>query len=271
MTEKQNHDKMQKTDKNALNFTILKYFLVTVLACVAAVFYFFAVSICLSPKSMITSCQKMGWKGGELLCYERIYDKSGKIEDLYNFTVSSINAKNNKQTILCIATLQDRNDYDAFCEKIDLSAKQTVKIEYVAYVGNLDSYLENQKVLALYNSGKKSKAKQEAFSNLESQNKYSFSLDAYVSCLGDNKAKLSALADEVFENKTILEHVDERISLLEYSSLGKIEQVMSVYTLLKVNKIKYQLLVAQDKTEQANAVQEEISRLQNEYTSLIAE
>ena len=149
--------------------------------------------------------------------------------------------------------------------------KQTVKIEYVAYVGNLDSYLENQKVLALYNSGKKSKAKQEAFSNLESQNKYSFSLDAYVSCLGDDKAKLSALADEVFENKTILEHIDERISLLEYSSLGKIDQVMSVYTLLKVNKIKYQLLVAQDKTEQANAVQAEISRLQNEYTSLIAE
>ena len=270
MTEKQNFDKMQKTNKNALNFTILKYFLVTVFACVVAVFYFFAVSICLSPKSMISTCQKMGWKGGELLCYERIYDKSDKIEDLYNFTVASINAKNNKQTISCIAMLQDRNDYDAFCEKLDLSAKETVKIEYVAYVGNLDSYLENQKVLALYNCGKKSKAKQEAFANLESQNKYCFSLDAYVSCLGESKTKLSALADEKFEGKTILEHIDERISLLEYSSLEKVEKVMSVYTLLKINKIKYAILVSQDKTEQANATQEEISRLQNEYASLIA-
>ena len=269
MAENQNVDKMQNTDKNALNFTILKYFLVTLFACVVAVFYFFAVSICIAPKNMISTCQKMGWKGGELLCYERIYDKSEKIEDLYNLTVASINAKNNKKTISCISELQKQDNYDAFCEKLDLSAKRTVKIEYVAYVGNLDSYLENQKVLALYNSGKKAKAKNEAFKNLKSQNKYSFSLDAYVSCLGDNKTKLSALSQEEFENKTIMEFIDDRISLLDYSSLSNVEQVMSVYTLLKINKIKYALFNAQEKTGQANAVQEEIFRLQTEYASLI--
>lgn len=271
MAENVNLDKKQKNNKNALNFTILKYFVVTVFSCVVAVFYFFAVSFCILPKNMISVCQKMGWKGGELLCYERIYSSSNKIEDLYNLTLASINAENNKQTVSCINMLQEDERYDAFCEKLDLSAKQTVKIEYIAYVGNLDSYLENQKVLALNGCGKKQQSKQEAFKNLKSQNKFSFSLDAYVSCLGENKSVLSSLANEEFENKTIMECIDDRINLLDYASVGKVDKVMSVYTLLKINKVKYSLLFAQDKTEQANAVLEEISRLQNEYTLLVSE
>lgn len=273
MSKTENCSKMQNSVKNGEIFTILKYAFATLFACVVAVFYFFAVSFCLFPKTAISASEKMGWKGGEVLGYETIYKRSGKIEDLYNLTVACIKANRNGQTIACISKIQESVEYNAFCEKLDISAKQTVKKEYVAYVANLDSYLQNQKVIALYKTGQKEKSETEAIADLERQNRYSFALDAYVSCLDglkNEKTLLANLANKEYNGKTVLQLIDEKIALLEYSSLSEVDQILSVYTLLKANKVKYALQNAQENTSQAEATKQEILRLQTEFASLTA-
>lgn len=273
MIKSEKNVKMQYVAKNSELFTILKYAFATLFACVVAVFYFFAVSFCLFPKTAISASEKMGWKGGEVLGYERIYQKSGKIEDLYNLTIATIKANRHGQTISCIADLQANVDYEAFCEKLDNSAKQSVKKEYVAYVANLDSYLQNQKVVAFYKNGQKAKAEATAIADLERQNRYTFALDAYVSCFVGAKNEnqlLSALADEEYKGKTILQLIDDKIALLEYSSLNETEQIMSVYTLLKINKVKYAMQSAKGLDVDAENTRQEISHLQTEYANLVA-
>lgn len=272
-TKNENNVKMQNTAKNSELFAILKYAFATLFACVVAVFYFFAVSFCLFPKTAISASEKMNWKGGEVLGYEQIYKKSGKIEDLYNLTLATIKANRHGQTISCIQKLQEDVDYEAFCEKLDNSAKQSVKKEYVAYVANLDSYLQNQKVVALYKNGKKTKAEATAIADLERQNRYTFALDAYVSCFAsakNEKQLLASLADEEYKSKTILQLIDDKIALLEYSSLNEIEQIMSVYTLLKINKVKYAMQSAKGLDADAENTKQEITRLQSEYATLVA-
>lgn len=265
----ENSVKMQNIDKNNTIFTILKTSLLTMIACVVAVFYFFAVAFCLSPNLMIKTSRKMGWTGGEILGFQKVYEKSGKIEDLYNLTVLCIGNEKNKQIVKYVNELQDFDEYDEFCEKLDLSAIQNSKIQYVAYVGNLDSYLESQKVSALFKQGKKSEAERRAIANLKSENKFSFSLETYVECLKGNKEKLSKLANKTFDDKTVFEWIEQRISLLQYDSLADEYKALSIYTLLKINKTKYHLLEAVGNSEAMENVQIEISRLQNEYSSLM--
>ena len=148
-----------------------------------------------------------------------------------------------------------------------------MKKEYVAYVANLDSYLQNQKVVALYKNGKKTKAEATAIADLERQNRYTFALDAYVSCFAgakNEKQLLASLADEEYKSKTILQLIDDKIALLEYSSLNEIEQIMSVYTLLKINKVKYAMQSAKGLDADAENTKQEITRLQSEYATLVA-
>lgn len=265
----ENPAKMQNMSKNNTIFTILKTFLLTLFVCVVAVFYFFAVAFCISPNMMVKTSRKLDWTGGEILGLQKVYEKSGKIEDLYNLTVVCIGNEKNKQIVKYINELQDFEDYDEFCEKLDLSAIQNSKIQYVAYVGNLDSYLESQKVSALFGQGKKSEAEKCAIANLKSENKFSFALETYVDCLKGNKEKLSNLANKTIDDKTVLEWIEQRISLLQYDSLPDEYKALSIYTLLKINKTKYHLLEAVGNSEAMENVQTEISRLQNEYSSLM--
>ena len=64
--------------------------------------------------------------------------------------------------------------------------------------------------------------------------------------------------------------IDDKIALLEYSSLNEIEQIMSVYTLLKINKVKYAMQSAKGLDADAENTKQEITRLQREYATLVA-
>lgn len=266
----ENKDKMQNNSKKALNFTILRTSLLTIFICVVAVFYCVLIVFCVSPTTAISISENMGWKGGELLGYQQIYNKSNNIEDLYNFTVASINAGRNKQTLKCIAQLQERVDYNEFCEKMDISTRDSVPLEYVAYLGSVDAYLQNQKVVALFNSKQQSVAKQVAIEDLKRNNKYSFALDTYLSCLKNiSNQALIDLANSTFQSHTILEWLDIKISTINYLEQPKPEQLVGVYTLLKINKVKYRFYVALENQEAVAQVQTQITNLQAKYANLL--
>lgn len=262
--------RLQKNEQNNVNITIIKSFLITLLTVFVVVFNFFAVGICLFPKRTASLCEKLNFKGGVALCYEKIYDSSGKISDLYNLTTANIKANRNKDVIKNIDKLQKSEEYNDFCERVDKAAINKTEISYVAYVGNVDSYLESQKIIALFNLNKKSDAKDEAITDLSRANKYSFALETYVSEMLDAKKEddLKGLLDEIVDGKTILYLVDDQIAALDYTGLDKVSQVMSVYTLLKIQKTKYNIYNIDKNTEKMQDAEAEITRLQKIYSNL---
>lgn len=262
-------EKMQKQNENGYFFTILKTSLLTVFVCVVAIFYFFAISFCLFPKFMVKTCSKMNWTGGEVLAYQRIYERSDEIEDLYNLTMACINLEKNDLAVKNIDKLQEHEDYAEFCEKLDLSAMQSSEKKYLAFVANLDSYLMSQKVRALFSNGKETKAESASFDDLKNTNKFSFALETFVSCIASDKQKLSNLAQKTFENKSVFEWIEQRLSVLEYDELVTEQKILSIYTLLKINKTKFVLCDSVGDFENKNIAQTEIQRLQSEYDILV--
>lgn len=262
---------LQKNEQNNIYFTIIKSFLITVLVVFVAIFNFFAIGICLFPKKTAQMCENLNFKGGVALCYEKIYDKSGKTSDLYNLTVANINAHRNKDVIKNINCLQNKENYNDFCDKVDSAAKNKTSVSYIAYVGNVDSYLESQKIIALLNVNKKSEAKKEAISDLSRGNKYSFALEIYVSEMinAKHQSDLQNLFEEKVDNKTILYLIDDQIATLDYAGLNKIDQILSVYTLLKIQKTKYNIYNISNNQTKMQEAEVEISRLQVVYSNLI--
>lgn len=263
-------DKVQNNHQNGYFFTIMKTFLFTVFVCVVTVLYSFAISFCLFPNFMVKISSKMNWTGGEVVAYEMIYDRSGEIEDLYNLTMACINNEKNMMAVKNIDKLQNHDDYVEFCEKLDLSAMQNSEKKYLAFVSNLDSYLQSQKVRALFDEKKISIAENVAFNDLKNTNKFSFAFETFVSCLDGDKKSLSTLAQKTFSGKTLFEWMDFKISMLGYDKLGVGQKILSVYTLLKINKTKFILCDAIGDVENKNIAQSEIQRLQNEYDDLVS-
>jgi len=264
---------LQKTEQNNIYFTIIKSFLITLLTVCVVIFNFFAVGICLFPKKTASLCEKLNFKGGVALCYEKIYDNTGKISDLYNLTTANITANRNKDVIKNIEKLQNDKNYNEFCDRVDTAAKNKTSISYIAYVGSVDSYLESNKIIALFNLNKKAEAKKQAISDLSRGNKYSFALETYVSEMIDanKEEELKGLFEEQINGKTVLYLIDDQIATLDYTGLGKIDQVMCVYTLLKIQKTKYNIYSIEKNTEKMQETETKITKLQSIYSNLISQ
>lgn len=92
----------------------------------------------------------LGLTKAEELCYERQYQKTDNIADLYNLVVFEQD-KNNLKQLQYINELMNKKGYTDFCEKLNDSALgKTTEKSLIAYVGDVHAYLVNQKVKCLY-------------------------------------------------------------------------------------------------------------------------
>lgn len=92
----------------------------------------------------------LGLKKAEELCYERQYQKTDNIADLYNLVVFEQD-KNNIKQLQYINELMNKKGYADFCRKLNNSAlSKTSEKSLIAYAGDVHAYLVNQKVKCLY-------------------------------------------------------------------------------------------------------------------------
>lgn len=132
--------------KNA-SISFLKIFCVIVCA------YFFVLTIVFSlfPRVTANYFKFFGATKAEELCYERQYQKTNDIADLYNLILFEQDRNNLKQ-LQFINELRSKKEYEEFCKELNDSAlKETTEKSLVAYVGDVNAYLINQKVKCLYN------------------------------------------------------------------------------------------------------------------------
>lgn len=277
---KQEEKKEAKEPKLAI--AMLSTFAKTLLVLICSVFYVVSAVVGLSPKSGIKIFEFMKAEKAALSCYERIYQKSGTLADLYNVVQKSISIKNYEKTSKYIKELQGKTSYNEFCIEVNDAILQVTEKKYLAYVGDLDSYLVSQNIMALYLDGKKDDALTLALSDLENNNIYSFGLSAYFACLAEDSSltkeekdvKIAQIASIVVDSDlslTVLGKIKERRTNAdsELSNGGYNDKILRVYTSLKIENVLLEIYEATNEEDLANQTRSQISDLQDEYDALI--
>lgn len=135
--------------KNALKKTVKILFVVIML-----VFYINAMVLTLLPRFSAKVYRFMGFSRAEEYSLERVYEKSKDNADLYNLIVFEQNKKNYEKELNYINMLMINDEYNEFCEQLDLSAMKTIKDKsLIAYMCNTKNYINSQKVKCLFNLG----------------------------------------------------------------------------------------------------------------------
>jgi len=274
---KQNQEESQFKMGLSIFVTCLK----TLVLLVGAIYFVFATTVSLSPKSAIKIYEFLGAEKATLSCYERIYYKTETLADLYNLVQKSIQTKDYERTSKYIEKLQNKNEYVGFCIEVNNATKQVTNKEYIAYVGDLDGYLISQNILALYNVGKTEESESVAIADLQNDNKFSLGLATYIDCaLADSNKTLTEKNEWLVEianstvvemgNKTILEQLQSRRMMADISNASEndADKIMHVYTCLKIESLKLKIYVASNDESLASETRSQISTLQEMYNNL---
>lgn len=263
--------------------TVFSTFMKTFAVLFGLLFYFLGVSVCVIPEKAIKFYEVFNADKTIIVCYEKIYQKSGELADLYNVVQKSIEAKRYEKTAKYIKKLQNSDGYDEFCSMVNSASVSATENKYIAYVADLDGYLVSQNILALYNLGKKQSAKDVAVKDIVySENIYSFGISTYIECLMNDKSysleerkqMLIEFYEEVVDEnqtmKSISSYIDDKRDLVDLSQAvgnDKVDKILRVYTSLKIENTR--LLYYEAKEMNTDAVRLEIEELQERYAQLI--
>lgn len=250
-------------------------------AIVCAYFFVITVIFALFPSVMTKFYNTLGFHKAEELCYERQYQKTNDIADLYNLVLFEQDRNNLKQ-LQFINELRSRKEYSEFCEELNKSAlEETTEKALIPYVGDVNAYLVNQKVKCLFGLGlgvetfiyselKTTEISEQSFACFVELVKSSQSLSE-----NDKKEKFDNLLDtiELDDGRELSVLVNLRIEKLEEElaneSLSQSKKIILSYTLTKTYRAcytVYQTLGNEVKTEEFKTKYN--SALKN-YNSLI--
>lgn len=279
---KQNTQDEENIENNkntkAISLTILTTFLKTALVLVCSVFYCFVMFCVLLPKSSAKLLESIGADETSLFCYERIYLKSKNLDDLYNLVQKSIECGQYKKTAKYINEMKNNGGYSEFCIEVNNAVICATEAKYIAYVGDLDSYLVAQEIIAEYNLGNKNKALTLALEDLNNNNIYSFGLSAYIETLdsdanvsdGTIKSTLVEIYNKTLGTKKVFEKVEERRNMVVHSSDDdKTVKILKTYTALKIENIKQKFYKALEDDVRLSETLIEIEELQEQYNELV--
>ena len=141
---------------------ILKTAIITTLAfvsaCIIGVFSIFA----FAPKLSASVCYDLGMKKLATSCNERVYEKTGTLEDLIELIDSAIYSEDKeiiaKYGVFLFDTYNNTILFTSYCETADANLQDG---EYSTY-----DYYANSVFMALYNLGEKEKAAEVAIINI---------------------------------------------------------------------------------------------------------
>lgn len=202
------------------------------------------------------------------------YEKSGKSVDLYNLIVFEQSKNEYYKELYYINELQSREDFSAFCEKLDDSSLGEIGSQkgLIPVLCNTRSYLNNQKIKCLWNL--EIEAKTFVFNTLCGDYEYEYSFSTYVYNLSEKynaegtkeelKSKYQELLDTTGlndgESSTIEQLLNQRIEGLKVSAVYESEEnkIKRLYTLSNLASAKneiYEKLYGKDDSRTVEAKQ----------------
>ena len=262
--------------KNATTSIILKTAALTLFYIVVGVFFVMTALIVLSPRTMVNVYSDLNLTGAKAYALERTYNKSKKLDDLYNCINATISAKQSNKTIKYIKIMQKSEHFADFANAVNERNIKASEKKYWVYVCDYEGFLRSQYLVALYNLNDKSKAKDLAYGRLSASNNiYSWEFGDYVDCVMTDVAltkdqKISALAAIYFDTaggasvKTLLLNNIDMVE--ETSGLSGLEKLKAIYQKTRYYDTYAVLADAAGDTEAAEAARAEIGKCNDDYS-----
>lgn len=214
----------------------------------------------LFPKTSLKINEEFGFVKVQEYNYQLIYNRSGKITDLYNLVLFEEKQKNTAKELIYIDKMLERKDYAEFCNAMDKASLENVKDKnMIPYSSNVNGYLFSRKVICLYDKGNESFDsyiyKQTKTGDV---NEYSFS--TYVDLVFsdenltndqkkvkfDSLLQLSEVDGESMVNLETL--ISNRVNALNEKIAGESDnnqKIISNYTLMRIYASRYYVYTTQ--------------------------
>lgn len=246
---------------------IVKIVLKTLLDCFIALMLVICFIFALFPKLSLKINETLGLKSAMEFNYQTIYDRSGKIDDLYNLIIFEQELKHVNKELVCLNEILAHDDYKNFCKAMDeASVKRLNNKRLTPYSANINGFLVGRKVQCLYSLASKNV---QSFVYEQTKNgkfkEYSFAVYVDLVCsdenLNQNEKKiileefieLQELDTEKMDLVSLEELVENKIdglkSLVQITS-SQTDQIIYKYELMRfygANASLYEILGDSDK------------------------
>lgn len=262
---------MEKSTTKIIIETSLK----TLYFVIIGIFFSIASLTVLAPKAMINFCDALNLQKSKEYMYERVYDRTQQIEDLYNVIEVNISGKHYDHVTKYIKIMQKRLDYDEFCSKIDETNAQTVNKMFYVYVCDYDAYLRTQNVVALYNSNRVQRAEEIAFDELVgNSNPFAWEFGAFVDCVmtdttltaSQKKTMLAEIYETTLNGVGVQEFINNNLDMVDdlESAEGR-DKLKTLHILMKIKSTNKYLAEAVNDTTLAELLQKDLDNYKAEY------
>ena len=145
----------ENSDKKLEYKTNIIIALKTLCFCFICLALFLCSVFVLFPNTSAKISQVLGFKHIEGLSYQKIYQRSGKITDLYNVIIFEQEQKHYETELKYVDIMLERDDYGGFCDNLDkASIKNSTDKNLIAYTANSNAYFLSRKVICCYKLGK---------------------------------------------------------------------------------------------------------------------
>ena len=276
---------MEKQNKNQDNLSlyVLKTIGYTLAGIVIAVFYLLSVITSICPKAAGNIYNIVGAEKAVTICYEKEYVKNPTNVNLYNLVQQSIVTNDYARVKEFCYTIPKLKKYKEFETEINEMTRKDVPKNKIAFVYDIDSYLNSAYIKALYETGDKQSARQEFYTSdiKRDDHPYTNSMVTYINCLyNDNtmtkeekNGDLSSFFTNLyFDGKSIQEHLESRLLTIEDINEETINgKIFNVYSQIKLNTCFYKIYDILGNPEQKSNYEARITELTIEYENLIKE
>ena len=229
----------------------------------------------LAPNFAIKVYSSLGYDGAALSTREMKYERTGKIEDLYNLVIE---ARNQKQwTVLekYSQKLLSHDDFSSFAASYETYAAAKTNKANLYAVASLEDYAERLQVEAIYHQDR-ARAFEKALICFENEKTGVFYFAEYINCvMNDEKYTANKKIDTIeviakteIDGKNVLQLVSERYAKLKPENLEQADLLL----IERLWEIKNVQLSLEDATFDANyeTTKAELEELSNIIESKLA-
>ncbi|MBQ9790804.1 MAG: hypothetical protein IJW24_04365 [Clostridia bacterium] len=262
---------------------VLKTFGLTILGIVFVFYYVMAICMGIIPSVASRVFDTVGSEKTALVAYEQQYKHYPSTNSLYNVIAKSVEMDDEARIIFYVPKLRKMDGYAEFEKQINKASVEKVSLVEVAFVYDIDSYLNSLFIQALYETGRGDTALLFLYQEIgtDKDKIYTRSVIPYMNCLyNDDTLTMSEKAENIIifsdsaqiSGKTMLEWVTEwRIAIEDqYSKETTIEgKIFNVYMQIKMNTCLSQIHEIRGETDLSSDYSERADELKEQYNNMV--
>jgi len=271
-----------KKEQNMTKY-ILKTAGITLACIVVSFFYILSILMVFAPTVPAKLFSAIGSKGAVTICYEQEFKRKPSTYAMYNVIQCAVQSEDNDRIVAYTRTLRQLKAYDEFEEKMNTESRKNATKKNIAFVYDIDSYLNSLYIQSLYEKGENLDIRMAFYQNMNSEDHYyTIVLVPYINALyADESRTKDDKADELndwlnsFTQNGVGNILDvlkvrlDKIEDINTEALSIGEKIFNVYTQMKVNNALYKAYDLVDDADQRATYASRTEALAEYYDNLV--